>query len=91
MKSKSGVELTLNVIIVAVLVLIVLVVLIFIFVNQSREFVIGISSCSARHSGNFKCVQTDDDCINEGGSIDFTAKCDTKEYKCCVLNLNTRL
>lgn len=86
MKSKKGVELTLNVIIIAILVLIVLAVLIYIFVGQSREFAITLTGCEERYGMEASCMSKDD-CVNQEGRIDSTAKCEktgTKINYCCV-------
>jgi hypothetical protein len=84
LKSKQGVEMTLQTVIIAVLVLIVLVVLLYIFLKGSTGFILGVSGCEDRHGS---CVSDSQSCTSSGGSVYRLGKCDN-DMVCCIYESN---
>ena len=80
MKSKKGVELTLNTVIIAALGVIVLLVVVFMFLHGVREGNITFFGCDSKDG---ECM-TKEECSESGGKIFPGSSCG-EDRVCCIL------
>ena len=94
MKSKKGVELTLNTVIVAALALIVLLVVAFIFVFNVQRINPIFRGCEEKYGAEASCMQAKE-CTDSEGRVDSFAKCSNadatetdkdKKIVCCLFS-----
>jgi hypothetical protein len=81
MKSKKGVDLTMNTVIIAALAVIVLIVLVFMFIQGSRDGSTVLFGCESRQG---TCdYSTAEECRNAGGRVDPVGRC-PEDMVCCL-------
>jgi len=84
MKSKKGVELTLNTVIIAVLALLVLLIVALIFTGSIKRFVPVIQGCEEKYGTDASCVDDKEACQSAGGRVDSFAECQDDAKVCCL-------
>jgi hypothetical protein len=90
MKSKKGVELTVNTMIVLLLAIIVLVVLVFMFTGIIKPAGPVLAGCQQKYGASVAKCMDDTECESSGGRKDWTAKCpENGPQTCCLFSEQT--